>query len=108
MLDVIYYRDRNLLTVTGHARSDEYGKDLVCAAASALALTLCANVGQLDVMGYITHPVMKLERGSAEIGCRAKQQHREKVRQVFGCLCVGFEVLATQWPEHVSYSVCGW
>ena len=32
------------VSVEGHANSDVYGKDLVCAAVSALALTLAANV----------------------------------------------------------------
>ena len=43
MIEVTYYREHNRLVVTGHAQSNEYGKDLICASASILALTLGAN-----------------------------------------------------------------
>lgn len=108
MIEVIYHREQNLVTITGHARSDEYGRDLVCAAVSSLALTLTANVAHLAAQGLARQPVMKLQQGKAEIGCRVKKPHRDQVRLVFQSLCLGFELLATQWPEHVRYSVRGW
>lgn len=108
MIEVTYYREHNRLTVTGHAKSDEYGKDLICAAVSALALTMAANVGNMASRGCVTEPVTKLEEGNAEISCKARTRYRESVRQVFMSVCVGFEILATQWPEYISYSVRGW
>lgn len=108
MIEVIYYREHNRLTVTGHARSDEYGKDLICAAVSALTLTLSANVGNMASRGYVTQPVTKLEPGDAEISCRAKARYRESVRQTFMSVCVGFEILAAEYPDYISYAVRGW
>jgi len=108
MIEVIYYREYNRLTVTGHAKSDEYGKDLICASASILALTLGANVGHMADRGCVTEPIVKLEEGNAEISCKAKARYRESVRQTFMSVCVGFEILARNWPEYVSYAVRGW
>ena len=108
MIEVNYYREHNRLTVTGHAKSDEYGKDLICASASILALTLEANVRHMAAGGYVTEPIVKLEEGNAEISCKAKTRYRESVRQIFMSVCAGFEVLAAKWPDYISYSVRGW
>lgn len=108
MIEVTYYREHNRLTVTGHAQSNEYGKDLVCAAVSALALTLGANVGHMADSGCVTEPIVKLEEGYAEISCKAKARYRESVRQTFMSVCVGFEILASKWPDYISYCVRGW
>lgn len=108
MIEVIYYREHNRVTITGHAHSDEYGKDLICAAVSALALTLSANVRNLHARGYVQDAVIKLEPGDAEISCQAKELFQGSVRQVFMSVCVGFEILADKYPEHISYCVRGW
>ena len=108
MIEVIYYREHNRLTVKGHAQSNEYGKDLVCAGVSALALTMAANVGNMAAKGYVKDPVNRLEPGDAEISCNPRTRYRESVRQVFMSVCVGFEILADQYPDYISYSVRGW
>lgn len=108
MIEVTYYREHNRLTVTGHAKSDEYGKDLICASASILALTLGANVGHMADSGCVTEPIVKLEKGNAEISCKPKTRYQKSVRQTFMSVCVGFEILATKWPDYISYAVRGW
>ena len=108
MIEVTYYREHNRLTVTGHAHSDEYGKDLVCAAVSALALTLEANVRHMAEKDYVTAYTARLDPGDAQISCKAKARYRESVRQTFMSVCVGFEILASKWPDYISYCVRGW
>lgn len=108
MIEVVYYREHNRVTVKGHARSDEYGKDLVCAAASALALTLAANVGNMASRDYVTAYTTRLEPGDAEISCNPRDEYRDSVKQVFMSVCVGFEILADQYPDYISYAVRGW
>ena len=107
MIDVIYYRERNRVTVNGHAKSDEYGKDLVCAAVSALTLTLAANVGNLTAKDYVTAHTVKLDPGDAEISCNPRTRYRDSVKQVFMSVCTGFEVLANQYPDYIQYTVRG-
>ena len=108
MIEVTYYREHNRLTVTGHARSDEYGKDLICASASILALTLGANVGHMADSGCVTEPIVKIEEGNAEISCVPKARYKASVKQTFMSVCVGFEILASKWPDYISYCVRGW
>lgn len=107
MIEVIYHRKHNRLTVTGHAHSNEYGRDLICAAASALALTLAANVGNMAAKDYVTAYTVRLDPGDAEISCNPRARYRNSVRQVFMSVCVGYEILANQYPDYISYEILG-
>ena len=80
------------VTLEGHACSDVYGKDLVCAAVSALALTLAANVENLEGAEIL------LEPGNSRISCSPD------AAGMFVCICIGFQLLAEKFPEHVSFS----
>ena len=80
------------VTLKGHAGSAEYGKDLVCAAVSALALTLAANVENLEGAEIL------LEPGNSRISCSPD------AAGMFDCICKGFQLLAEKFPEHVSFS----
>jgi uncharacterized protein YsxB (DUF464 family) len=107
MIKVIYYRDHNRLTVEGHAKSDEYGKDLICAAVSTLTLTMAANVGNLAAKDYVTAYTVRLDPGDAEISCSPRTRYRDSVKQVFMSVCAGFEVLTNQYPDYIQYTVRG-
>ena len=108
MIEVIYHREHNRVTITGHAHSDEYGKDLVCAGVSALALTLGANVSNMASKDYVTACTIRLDPGDAEISCNPRTRYKASVKQVLRSVCVGFEILASKYPEYISYSVRGW
>lgn len=107
MIDVIYYREHNRVTVNGHAKSDEYGKDLICAAVSTLTLTMAANVENLAAKNYVTAHTVRLDPGDAEISCNPRTRYRDSVKQVFMSVCAGFEVLANQYPDYIQYNVRG-
>jgi len=107
MIHVIYYREHNRVTIEGHAKSDEYGRDLICAAASALAVTLSANVRHMADIGCVTEPVIRLEEGSAEISCKPRTRYKAIVRHTFMSLCMGFEILANKYPEYETYQIRG-
>ena len=108
MIEVVYYRESNRVTIRGHAQSAEYGKDLICSAVSTLALTLRANVKVLTDAGYVVNPVTRLESGNAEISCLSKPGYRASVRQIFMSVCVGFQILGIEYPDYISYRVEGW
>jgi uncharacterized protein YsxB (DUF464 family) len=109
MIEVVYYRESHRVTIRGHARSAEYGKDLICSAVSTLALTLCENIKYLEQSGFVVNPVTKLESGNAEISCLPSRPiFRASVRQIFMSVCVGFQMLGTEYPDYISYRVEGW
>ena len=107
MIKVIYHRQYNRVTVEGHAGSGPEGHDLVCASVSALALTLAGNVSYMQAQEAVYGVIMKLEEGSAEIQCTAYRRYKDSVEQIFRAICVGFELLATKYPDNISYDVRG-
>ena len=105
MIQAVYYRKYNRLTLEGHARSGEPGHDLVCASASMLAYTLAANVANMADHGQVRAHVTELNPGSAEVSCNPASRYKQTVTLVFDTVCVGFELLAHSYPENISYEI---
>lgn len=107
MIEVTYYREHSRVTVKGHAHSDEPGKDLVCAGVSALAFTLAENVGHMQQSGYVRDVTVKMDPGDCEIACRPKGKYTATVRMILEAVIVGFELLAANTPEYITYEIHG-
>ncbi len=107
MIHVTFYRAYNRVVVEGHAGAGPEGHDLVCAAVSAIALTLAGNVSYMEAQGAVHGVTIKLEEGNAEIQCTPYRRYKDSAQQIFRAVCVGFELLATKYPEHISYGVRG-
>lgn len=105
MIQVIYYRKYNRLAMTGHAGAADYGHDLVCASASMLAYTLAVNVANMADHGQVRQPITKLSDGEAEISCNPKSNLKNTVTLVFDTICAGFELLANEHPENITYEI---
>lgn len=105
MIQVVYYRQYNRLTIEGHALAGEPGKDLVCAGCSAMAYTLAANVGNMEANGQVKDVTVKLEPGNAEISCKPRTRYKAIVELIFETVCVGFEMLAASNPQYISYEI---
>ena len=105
MIQVIYYRKYNRLTVSGHAESAEKGHDLVCASASVLAYTLAANVANMADNGQVREPIMEMEEGNTVVSCKPRSNLKASVTLVFDSICVGFDLLAHEYPEYISYEI---
>ena len=107
MIQVTYYRRYNRVTIEGHAGSGPKGHDLVCSAVSALALTLAGNVSYMEAEEAVRSVTINLNEGNAEIQCTPHMRYKDSVAQIYRSICVGFELLATKYPENISYSVRG-
>ena len=107
MIQVTYYRSYNRITIQGHARSGEPGHDLICAGVSTLAYTLAANVSNLKDNGHARNVIMKLEPGDAEISCTVRIGAMAIVTRIYEAICVGFEILARDYPDYISYEIHG-
>ena len=98
-------KSETCVTLEGHAGSDIYGKDLVCAAVSALALTLDANIDRMRRQGMLESSVVHLAPGSARLRCTPRKERRKEVAAVFDGICAGFAMLGEKFPGLVRYSV---
>lgn len=107
MIQVIYNRKYHRLTIEGHAYSGEAGQDLVCSAASILAYTLSASVANMSAAKQIREPKIQLEPGDAEISCKTIRRFEAPVTLIFDSICAGYELLARDYPDNISYEVRG-
>ena len=105
MIKVIYHRSYNRVSIEGHAHSGDPGHDLVCAGVSALAYTLAANVGNLRDCRMVRKPIVELKKGNAVIEGKPIPRHKATAELVFQTVCVGFEVLASEYPQYISYEI---
>ena len=107
MITVVYHRDRNRVTVDGHAQSGEVGHDLVCASASILAHTLATLVENMEEAGQTRYPTIELEEGHALIYCSVANRYKPTVTFAFDAICAGFDLLAQSYPDNISYEIRG-
>jgi uncharacterized protein YsxB (DUF464 family) len=105
MVEITYHRKYNRLTAKGHAYSGEEGHDLVCAAVSALMLTMAANVNALSRQRSVREPGVHLAKGDAEVKCKPIRKMGNVVTLMFDTVGTGFQLLADQYPEYISYKV---
>jgi uncharacterized protein YsxB (DUF464 family) len=105
MVEITYHRKYNRLTAQGHAYSGEEGHDLVCAAVSALMLTMAANVRALSRQRSVREPGVHLGKGDAEVKCKPVRKMGNVVTLMFDTVGTGFQLLADQYPEYISYKV---
>lgn len=96
MINIRYDRNGVKLWFSGHAEYAEHGKDIVCAAVSALCDTLAANLHTFA--GRMGDNNDHFVWAIADIAT---------MREVFDAFVVGFKQIAKQYPEHVSFEeVC--
>lgn len=107
MTKVVYHRDRTRVDITGHAQSGEAGRDLVCASASILAYTLASFVENMKQARQAYNPTVDLREGDAVIACEPPSRYKGAVTLVFDSICGGFELLAKDYPDNISYEVIG-
>lgn len=103
MITIDYYRSGYRVIVEGHAGAAPKGHDIVCAAASALAYTLAANVDSLFTSGCAEEPSIVLEDGDADISCKPKPGMEAVAMLILDTVCTGFEMLSLRYPEYVSF-----
>ena len=107
MITVVYHRDLNIVSVEGHAQSGEAGHDLVCASASILVYTLASFVENMKKARQSYNTKTDLKDGDALISCTPPSRYKGAVTLVFDSICGGFELLAKDYPDNISYEIRG-
>ncbi len=83
------------LSVTGHANSAPYGRDLICAAVSILLYTLADRV--------TNQGSVKIKEGDSIIQGDASGKDGKELKISFDTICAGLEMLAAKYPDFVFY-----
>ncbi len=93
--------DRYIVSVEGHANYAPEGSDIVCAAASALALTLTEAVYDFDKAGDISSFSHSIEKGELTLDFTVKHDALERVGAVVEAITGGFLLLEENYPDCV-------
>lgn len=107
MIRIIYHRDNTRVSIEGHGGSGEAGHDLVCASVSILAYTLASFVQNMKEAKQVYNPKTDLREGNALIYCDPPSKYKNSVTLVFDSICGGFELLARNYPQYVSFEIRG-
>lgn len=105
MIEIRYERKQHKVTLKGHAGAGVPGQDLICCAASIITYTLAANVRRMQKRGWIKRSVIHLAPGDAEISCTPHKGSGQMVQDRMDTVCMGFLLLARDYPEFVSCCV---
>ena len=105
MIKVNYYREDNHVVVEGHAQSGERGHDLVCAATTILAYTIASSVENMVAAGHVRKHHVEFKEGYATIQCLAPDNLKSTITLMFDTVCAGFELLAHDYPDNISYEI---
>ena len=95
------YYDAHLLIIEGHAGSAEKGRDLVCAAISALAVTLVACLRDREADGQVILRRCVVRDGYVCVEAAPAPGADEPVRAVFETVVTGLRLLADCYPDYV-------
>lgn len=103
MIRITYDRAAYLVTVSGHAGAGKKGHDIVCAAVSALVLTLAENLQLLHNTGTTTACLTHIREGAAKLSCCPVRGVELVARCIFDTVCRGFALVQQMHPKFVSY-----
>lgn len=104
MIKIVYDKPEMAVTVCGHALFAAAGKDIICAGVSALTDAMFRRVqGRM-----CWQPAYGINRDRAVFYVRLtpKSRHEEQTaREMLETICGGYELIARQFPQNVSYEV---
>jgi len=106
---VVFKNDTEIMgfEVSGHADSEEYGKDIVCASVSVLAQTA------VNALSELTDVDFEYQIAEGYLRCELPKvlpfDKRQMVSAILKTIYVGYRSIEEGYPEYVSISIrrCG-
>jgi uncharacterized protein len=104
MLQVTFYRDERDricgLRARGHADFADHGKDIVCAAVSAILQAACLGLRE-HARAVVAS---RQEPGELELRVREDQRGLESVRAILATAELSVGQIAARFPKHVRFA----
>lgn len=85
------------LGANGHAGFDEYGRDIVCAAATILIVTLANRLNDINAKALD----VQLIPGNLRVSCQAHVSDF-RIRDAFEFAELGLDLVSTEHPENIE------
>lgn len=88
------------LSVKGHARYAEPGKDIVCAAVTILCYALGGMLCRAEDAGLL-HGAATVEMMPGDIWISCKPKSKRAVRLIWDTALLGMQMVANEYPQNV-------
>lgn len=108
MTTVDFRQENGVLSmeVRGHTGFADYGKDPVCAGASALAMTLAQCVLDMSDDGKLQKAAHNVVRpGRVMAVAKPRPEHYSEAQHLYQVILTGMQLLSESYPEHVTLQV---
>ena len=102
MVNIILIVDQPYLNVSGHANTDEIGKDLVCCAISMLVESLSRFMAMKEEEGALHYLANEVDAGNALITAYPLERSAQEVRGAFELVREGMRALANEYPDYIT------
>ena len=106
MIKVAYDRPNCSLRVEGHADfAKNGGDDPVCAMVSILTYTIAQIINECADNDRVKNAVTDFsQKGLAVLSCVPTPKNRNGVMLQMDAVCVGFLILASEYPENIEFA----
>lgn len=101
MIRIRYLPEEFSVTITGHAGSDEPGKDLVCCAVSTIAQCMVHDLEALHG-GMIKKAEYKVQPGNFHLRVVPCEYRRITIRTIYDTFINSLQYVADNYPEYVD------
>lgn len=91
-----------LIKMNGHAGYEKMGKDIVCAAASALWLAVAAKMEKEQRLCHVSVSFHQAAGDTAVFIKSIKKGYEERIREVWDTFICGIQVIASNYPGYIS------
>ena len=98
MIKIKIARDEHgisLISMQGHAEYDQYGKDIVCSAASTIIIGGINAIAQLGYLSFISY---KVDAGELEIN----NTECAELQIILNTLLVQFQSIEESYPKYIQ------
>lgn len=104
MVRILYCREEYMVTVAGHAEYAEAGKDIVCAAVSALSEAMLQRTAGRKIWQPAWGVNREHDRNVVHVRLTPKGKIAAiKAREMLDTICAGYRSIAREYPDHVSF-----
>lgn len=106
MINITFNPKTYTVDISGHAGTDEKGKDIVCAAISTLFYTLAQSLYPYNDKTENGIDFSD-EDGNGHISCTPKKEYEQNIILIYYTILSGLELVAENYKENVKFSVLG-
>lgn len=100
MIKIKIARDEHgisLISMHGHAEYDQYGKDIVCSAASTIIIGGINAIAQLGYLSFISY---KVDAGDVEL--KINNTECAELQIILNTLLVQFQSIEESYPKYIQ------